>query len=78
MGAERVHKLADHVCRIGGWNMRTLVEADGGDPCTSRRGGGRSDRLAVERKAELMVIELVKCGVSIAGISETRWFGCNE
>ena len=60
---------------VGCWNMRTLVEAEGRVETSVVRKSGRS--VVVDRKAALMVHELKKYGVSIAGISETKWFGKN-
>ena len=64
-----------HHCEIsvGCWNMRTLVEAEGRVETSVVRKSGRS--VVADRKAALMVHELKKCGVSIAGISDTKWFG---
>ena len=53
--------------------MRPLVEAKGRVETSVVRKSGRS--VVVHRKAALMVRELKKYGVSIAGISETKWFG---
>ena len=58
---------------VGCWNMQTLVEAEGRVETSVVRKSGRS--VVVDRKAALMVHELKKYGVSIAGISETKWFG---
>ena len=58
---------------VGCWNMRTLVEAEGRVETSVVRKSGRS--VVVDRKAALMVHELKKYGVSIAGINETKWFG---
>ena len=53
--------------------MRPLVEAEGRVETSVVRKSERS--VVVDRKAAFMVHELKKYGVSIAGISETKWFG---
>ena len=68
------------------WNVRTLVEDFGGDKkiCRSRPQPGKpqvpvnlSSPHYVNRKLDLLVKELRKFGVAIAGIQETKWFGKN-
>ena len=58
---------------VGCWNMRTLVEFDGSIFTGVSRQGGRG--VTVDRKALLMVQELRKFGLSVVGISDTKWFG---
>ena len=53
--------------------MRTLVEAEGPIETSVARPSRRG--VAVDRKVSLMVRELKKYEVSVAGISETKWFG---
>ena len=58
---------------VGYWNMRTLVESEGPiEMCVARPS---SRGVTVDRKASLMVQELKKYGVSVTGISDTKWFG---
>ena len=52
---------------VGFWNMRTLVVAEGRVGTSVVRPRGR--RVVVDRKAALMVHELKKYGVNIAGIT---------
>ena len=54
--------------------MRTLVESDGPIETGVAR-PSRSRGVTVDRKASLMVQELKKYGMSVTGISETKWFG---
>ena len=58
---------------VGCWNMRTLVESEGPIETSVARPNSRG--VTVDRKASLMVQELKKYGVSVTGISETKWFG---
>ena len=53
--------------------MHTLVESEGPIETSLVRHGGRG--VTVDRKASLMVNQLKKFQVNIAGISETKWFG---
>ena len=58
---------------VGCWNMWTLVEAEGPVETSVVRSGMRG--VTVDRKAALMVRELKKYSVQLAGICESRWFG---
>lgn len=81
-------RMIPHKRRIfsfASWNVRTLVESAGGDRriCRSRpqsstpTTGDSTDPFLVDRKLDLLVKELVRNGVSVAGIQETKWFGCD-
>ena len=54
-------------------NMRMLMKSEGTIAISLARKGGRG--VAADRKASFMVQELRKLGMSIVGISETKWFG---
>ena len=56
--------------QAGCWNMQTLVESEGPIETSVARPSGRG--VTVDR---LMVQELKKYGMSVTGISETKWFG---
>ena len=55
---------------IGSWNLCSLVESEGSVATVSTRRG-----VQVDRKINLLVEELHCFEVSIAGISEMKWFG---
>ena len=57
---------------VGCWNMRRQVEAEGAETSVVRPSGRG---MTVDWKAALMVYELKKYDVNVAGISETKWFG---
>ena len=66
------HSKHHHEISVGCWNMWSLVEAEDRVETSVVR---KSGSVVVDRKAALMLHELKKYGVSIAGISETKWFG---
>ena len=79
------HNHHARVISIATWNVRTLVESAGGDRriCRSRQ-IPRADPhipdtstgpLYVDRKLDLLVKELKRLDVAVAGIQETKWFG---
>ena len=55
---------------IGSWNLHSIVESEGSVATASTRRG-----VQVDRKVNLLVEELRCFEISIAGISETKWFG---
>ena len=64
------------------WNVRSLVENSGDERICRKcpQGGGnvgnrRSGPQSVDRKLDLVVKELRRYRVSVAGIQETKWFG---
>ncbi len=59
--------------------VQTLVEKSG-DLCICRKrqvqaGGKGNTPMGLDRKLDLVVGELKRYGVSVAGIQETKWFG---
>ena len=64
---------------IGSWNVRTLVESSGDERICRKRTAGRGTQNeslgVVDRKLDLVVRELKRFGVSVAGIQESKWFG---
>ena len=62
---------------VGSWNVRTLVESSGDlRICRKRQVLGKRSEV-VDRKLDLLVWELKRYGVSVAGIQESKWFGSN-
>lgn len=60
---------------MGSLNVRTLVESSG-DVCVCQKRQVLDERSGVvDRKLDLLVGELKRNGVSVAGIQDTRWFG---
>ena len=55
---------------VGCWNMRSLVEAEGSVATASVR-----REVQVDRKINFLVKELRHFNMSIAEVSETKWFG---
>ena len=80
-GHARLHRR--RCFTVSTWNVRTLVESAGGDRriCRSRPqpdSSVTSESPAphlVDRKLDILVKELKRYGVSVAGIQETRWYG---
>ena len=61
---------------VGSWNVRTLVESRGDlQVCRKRPVGEVSE--SVDRKLDLLVKELQRYGVAIAGVQESKWFGAD-
>ena len=60
---------------VGSWNVRTLVECSCDVRVCRKRQviGERSE--VVDRKLDLLVGELKRYGVSVAGVQESMWFG---
>jgi len=57
---------------IGSWNLHSLVESEGLVATASTRRGVQVDHKV---NLNLLVGELRHFDISIAGISETKWFG---
>ena len=60
---------------MGSWNVCTLVESSG-DRCAGRVTLCESSGV-MDRKLDLVVKELKRYGLSVAGIQESKWFGSN-
>ncbi len=60
-------------CRLcfGSWNVRSLVEREGGIATACVSG-----RVVEDKKCHRVVAELRRLGVAAAGLQETHWFGC--
>ena len=57
-----------NVLIVGTWNVRTLVESTGDERvCRKRAVGVRGESGAVDRKLDLVVRELKRYGVAVAG-----------
>ena len=73
------HRLLHCRCNVfyvGTWNVCLLVETSGDcEVCCSRRVAYGDT--GVERKLDLLVKELARYRISIAGIQEMKWFGCD-
>ena len=73
----RVHPGGFHrlksLLRVGCWNVRSLVEADGGVKTATVRTGPSS--VAVDKKIHFLVRELMRFRMGITCVSETKWFG---
>ncbi len=60
---------------VGTWNVRSLVEGSGGLRVCRKRYAACGHSESVDRKLDLLVKELERYGVSVAGIQESKWFG---
>lgn len=61
---------------VGTWNVRTLVESTGDERVCRKRVVEACDDIGlVDRKLDLVVRELKRYRVSVAGIQESKWFG---
>ena len=59
------------------WNVRTLLDVDGGIE-TARHGSETGEEGVVdERKIDQVVGELDRCKVVVGSLQETKWFGSN-
>ena len=56
------------------WNVRSLVE-NSGDARICRSRPQQTNPSVVDRKLDLLMSELDRYNVSVAGIQETKWFG---
>ena len=56
------------------WNVRSLVE-NSGDARICRSRPQQTNPTIVDRKLDLLMEELARYNVSVAGIQETKWFG---
>ena len=60
---------------VGSWNVRSLVEGSG-DACICRsRPMNVVGSEVVDSKVDLLVKELKRYRICVAGIQETKWFG---
>ena len=62
----------------GTWNVRTVVESMGDERVcrnVNKPGNHRNDHGMVDKKLDLLVRELKRYGISIAGIQDTKLFG---
>ena len=65
----RLRHCQHNVLYVGTWNVRSLVKASGDHRvCRVQRDIG------MERKLDLLVKELTRYRIAIAGIQETKWF----
>ena len=65
-----------HCLTVGTWNVCTLVESTGDERvCRKRVVEACDDPGMVDRKLDLVVRELKRYRVSVAGIQESKWFG---
>ena len=78
----RLLRCSRKTLAVATWNVRSLVESSGDERICRKRpeaGRGRESRShgtqTVDRKLDLMVKELRRYRVSVAGIQETKWFG---
>ena len=68
-------KVTRRVVNVGCWNMRSLVEDEGGlETSRARKGKVKG---AVEKRSALLCWELKHYNIYAAGISETKCFGAN-
>ena len=59
---------------LDSWNIRTLVQSSGVHVCQKRQVLSERSNV-VDRKLDMLVRELKRYRVSVAGIQESRWFG---
>ena len=61
---------------VGLWNVRSTCMVDTEGPVAILLVQGRMDR-GEDRKVDLVVGELRRYNVKVAGLQETKWFGCD-
>ena len=71
--AQRARKRSK-TWRIGKWNVCSMVDTQGMEAIASRRQDGQRGE---ERKVDLIVREMKRYNVKVAGLQETKWFGCD-
>ena len=57
---------------LGTWNVRSLLESEGPVETAHQRSEIRE---AEDRRIDLVIRELKRYNIKIAGIQETKWFG---
>ena len=56
---------------LGPWNIRSLVDCEGPVETARQRTANESDN----KRIDLVIRELKRCQVVVAGLQETKWFG---
>ena len=56
--------------RVGSWNVRSLVESEGNIETASIQ-----NKVVEDRKLDLVISELHRLSLDVAGVQETHWFG---
>ena len=69
----RSKQKKSYLWRVGTWNVRSMVDTEGSVAIASRRQDGQRGE---ERKVDLVVRELKRYNVKVAGLQETKWFDC--
>ena len=70
----RLRHCRRNILYIGTWNVRSLVETSGDHQVCCSHCVAYDDTAGVERKLDLLVKELARYRISIAGIQEMKWF----
>ena len=72
--AQRKRRKKSQMWRVGTWNVRSMVDTEGSLAIASRRQDGQRGE---DRKVDLVVREMKRYNVKVAGLQETKWFGCD-
>ena len=68
-------KKSKKFLHVGTWNVRSLVESNGDERICRKRPASSRSTGNPDRKLDMLVRELRKYKVSVAGVQETKWFG---
>ena len=72
--ALRARRKRPQTWLVGTWNVRSVVDAVGLLAIASRKQNGQRGE---DRKVDLVVRELKRYNVKVAGLQETKWFECD-
>ena len=73
---KKITSLPQENINFATWNVRSLLENSGDARIfRSRPQGASQNPPTVDRKLDLLMRELTRYNISVAGIHETKWFG---
>lgn len=70
-GKKLAQRKTEKTCQFATWNVRSLVNTHGPVETASLRGSPSLE----DRRIDVVVHELERCHIEVAGLQETRWFG---
>ena len=68
-------KSTSSFLNVGTWNVRSLVESSGDDKICRKRPSSNRSTANADRMLDLLVRELRRYNISVAGVQEMKWFG---
>ena len=70
--AHRTMRKRLQTWRLGTWNVRSIIDTIG---CIEIASGRQDGQKGEDRKVDLIVDELRRYKIKVAGLQETKWFG---